>query len=341
MGVSTTTNRVTYSGDGVTLSFSFPYYFFAQADLKVKIYNELTGAVTAQVLGVDYTITGTPTTAGLYPSGGSVLKSVAPTTDEKIVIYRDGVKTQTYALLENGQISSSALVQQLDYITLILQRLQDQASRSVLLNEGLAETFDPTLPADIVLNGASKVPTLNSGGTGFDTADNWPSTTDISGASASATAAAASATAAAASAVSAAASDTASGISATAAAASAVSAAASAVSAAAAAASVVAQGPFTIADNNAVAADITNFKFLDTSNIGTFALRYSRGTAGGVARLVFYKDGAGTWVVAPPLEDGDPSGMTFTLVLSGLYQQVQYVSDNTGAGTAYWVGSSV
>ncbi len=118
-------------------------------------------------------------------------------------------------------------------------------------------------------------------------------------------------------------------------------AAASAVAAAASASAAITGGPFVIADNNVVAADITNLKFLTASQIATFAFAYTRGLLGGVARLQFYKDGSGTWIVAPPLEDGDPSGLTFTLVTVGLYQQVQYVSDATGAGTAAWTGANV
>lgn len=336
MGVSTTTNRVGYVGDGATVSFSFPYYFFAQANLKVLTFNTVTGAIILKTLGVDYTISGTPDAQGRYTSGGSVVFGSAPASTIDIVIYRDPTQSQSYALLQNETINSVAIVQQMDYLTLLVQRLQDQATRSLHLAEGYAPAFSMVFPSDMSIddNAVSKVPLTNDTGLGWADSADWPTADQINTAEASAIAAAASASAASASATAAAASATSASSSATA-------AAASAAAAAASAAAAITGGPFTIADSQAVAADITNLKFLTAARIATFAFAYTRGVTGGVARLVFYKNGAGTWVVAPPLEDGDPSGLTFTLAVSGLYQQVQYVSDNSGAGTSSWTGANV
>lgn len=163
MSVSTTTNRVAYAGDGSTLSFSFPYYFFRTTDVLVKKYDTLLGGITTLALGVDYSVTGTPNAQGFYPSGGAVLLVVAPLATDIISVYRAPVQTQTYALLQNGNINSTALVQQMDYLTLLIQRLEDQVSRSVALPDGDGSTFSSILPEGIALNPGVAIIINNTG----------------------------------------------------------------------------------------------------------------------------------------------------------------------------------
>ena len=155
MGVSSLPNRISYVGDGATTAFSFPYYFTAKADLFVYLYDTLLGGVTLQALATDYTISGSVNAQGLYQTGGTVTMVVAPISTSILVIVRSPTMLQNYALLQNGQISSSALVQQLDYLTLLVQRLEDQVSRSSILSDGMGATFDPTLPTNLVLNPGS------------------------------------------------------------------------------------------------------------------------------------------------------------------------------------------
>lgn len=321
MSLSDTDVKSKYNGDGATTTFAIPFPEIEEYDDEVEVVtiDESTTPPTETVktLTTHYTITGT-----------NVIFGVAPASTLKVLVSKKmNLVQSTFDGDPNGAYPALDAEEMYDRMVNMMQILDEKMQRAPKWRKSYVTNVNPLLPDPV----AAKCIVWNSAATGFE---NGPTTTDISGAAASATAAAASAAAAATSASSA-------STSATNAATSATNAAASAAAAAASAAAVVAQGPFTIANNQAAPANITNFILLDTSNIGTYAFRYSRGSLGGVARLVFYKNGAGTWVVAPPLEDGDPSGMTFTLVLSGLYQQVQYTSDNTGAGTAYWVGSSI
>lgn len=164
MSVSTTTNRVAFQGSGSSYPFSFP--FFAQSDLRVYLYDATSGAATLQTLNTNYTIAGTVDSQGLYSSGGTIITASSIPTGLKVVIFRTPSQVQNYTLLQNGNINSKALVQQLDYITLLTQSLQDQASRSVHLAEGYGLTFDSTLPANINLM-ANQSLIVNSGATGF------------------------------------------------------------------------------------------------------------------------------------------------------------------------------
>ncbi len=339
------TSRNTYTGNGSVSNYSYSYPIEADADLIVRVLSPA-GVQHTLVLTTDYTVND----AG-DPDGGSIdlvagsrawLTANKLTTSWKIIVRRRVELTQEVQFSAAGGNLLSILQDELDRVVMQMQGMQDELNRSVKLPETLiASDFDPTLPADFIVNGVSKVPATNASANGWQSASTWPSIDNINNAQSYADDAEASATAAAASqsaaAVSAAAAATAQGLAEDAQAA----AEAAQLAAEAAAATVVAQGPFTIVDSQVGAADITNFKFLTSSAVGSFVLRYTRGLLGGVMTLRFYKDGAGVWNIAPPLEDGEPSGLTLTLATVGLYQQVQYESDNTGAGQAHWVGSSI
>jgi len=77
MTISSTTNRVSYTGNGVTTAFAFSNPFQVQADLKVLLVLISTGAETLQTITTHYTISGT-TTNGVYPNGGTVNMVTAP-----------------------------------------------------------------------------------------------------------------------------------------------------------------------------------------------------------------------------------------------------------------------
>jgi hypothetical protein len=223
MGISTTTNRVVFAGNGSSTVFPFAYEFFSQSDLKVFLYSS--SAINAQTLNTHYTISGSPNLQGVYTQGGSVVTTCAVPTGSLVVLTRDPSLVQNYSLLQNGSINSVALVQQLDYLTLLIQRLQDKASRAMLLQDGSAQQFDPQIPFVLA---ASSVLITNSTATGWT---QGPQADQIFGAQSAAISAAASRVAAAASAASAAVSDASAQSSAVSAGNNAISAASAALSA--------------------------------------------------------------------------------------------------------------
>ncbi len=165
MGISSTTNRVSYMGDGSSATFPFAYYFDGQADLKVFLYGSSAGSITAQVLNTNYTVSGTPNAEGIYTQGGSVIFASAIPSTHMVVITRDPSQIQDYALLQGGAINSKALVNQLDYMTLLIQRLQDEATRNVGLRDGHGSAFDTKFPPQALT--ACSVIMVNSSATGF------------------------------------------------------------------------------------------------------------------------------------------------------------------------------
>lgn len=138
MAVTEASGRFTYTGNGSTTSFPFPNLFFLDSDLKVIVTTTLTGAESAKVLNTDYTVSG----AG-NPSGGSVEMAVAPTSLEKIVIYRDPEAIQSLDLIENDQIPAEEVEKAFDKVVLLAQRFLDLMGRSLRLPDGYVGTFDP------------------------------------------------------------------------------------------------------------------------------------------------------------------------------------------------------
>src|SRR6185312_3467613 len=151
MGVSTSTNRKTYSGDGTTTTFSFPYYFFSQSDLNVYLWDTVAGTVSSQVLNTDYTISGTADSSGNYPNGANVVFGSAPSTTQIIVIVRNPSQVQNTSITFGGNLSSVAIVKQFDYLTLLIQRMQDQINRALILPDGVGGTWSGALPANAPL----------------------------------------------------------------------------------------------------------------------------------------------------------------------------------------------
>lgn len=188
MTVSSTTNRVSYTGNGVTTAFAFSHPFQSQSDLKVILVTIADGTEAVQTITTHYTISGT-TTNGVYASGGTVNMVTAPSSSYKLVIYRDPALTQTVDLVENDALPAETLEQGLDKAMLVAQRTRELTDRAVVLPDGFTGTFDTTLPTDI--NTADTALVVNSAGNGWDVG---PTITDIADAATNATAAAASAT---------------------------------------------------------------------------------------------------------------------------------------------------
>lgn len=148
MTISSTTNRVAYTGNGATTAFSFPYAFFAQADLVVISTIIATGVQTTKALTTDYTISGTVDSLGHYSSGGTVTAVTAPASTVTWTIYRDPAATQTTDLVANDALPAESLEAAFDYQSIVNQRTREIASRSLLQPEGDSATIG-RLPAKV------------------------------------------------------------------------------------------------------------------------------------------------------------------------------------------------
>lgn len=139
MTVSTTSPRVSYSGDSTTGndgtgSFAYSKYFINDADLKVVKTVTSTGVETTLTLTTDYTISGTKTN-GVYPSGATVVinsgEGKYPLTTETITIINDPSPTQTIDYTANDAFPAETHERGLDKLTTLVQRLDDRADRAL------------------------------------------------------------------------------------------------------------------------------------------------------------------------------------------------------------------
>jgi hypothetical protein len=144
MTINSTQSRKSYSGNGVTTSFPFPYPFLADADL-VAVLTKTDGTFVTKTLTTDYTVTG----AGTADSG-NVDMIVPPAIGESLVIYRDPAATQLTHWVDNDALPADTLENAFDKLTTIAQRVKDLVTRSIRLDDGDPTTGGITLPSAAV-----------------------------------------------------------------------------------------------------------------------------------------------------------------------------------------------
>jgi hypothetical protein len=184
MTISSTTNTVSYTGNGSTTAFAVPYAFFGTgttSEIQVVEVVIATGAETVKSNGSDYTV------AGGSGTTGTVTAATAPASTVKWVINRATTQTQETDYVENDPFPAESHEEALDRLTAIDQEQQRALDRTAQLPDGYTGSFDPTLPVDIT---GSAVLAFNAGATAFEIG---PTTAAISGAAAEAAAAAVSA----------------------------------------------------------------------------------------------------------------------------------------------------
>lgn len=155
MTVSSTQNRVSYTGNGVTTAFAFPYRFLTNADL-VVYENEV-----LQVITTDYTVIGAGDDAG-----GTVTFVSAPANGLEIVILRDPAITQELDLVENDSLPAESVEDAFDRLTMIAQRLDDRIDRSFVLSDAAIAAADLTIPIPV----ADEVLKWNAAGDALESA---------------------------------------------------------------------------------------------------------------------------------------------------------------------------
>lgn len=134
-------NRKSYTGNGVTTTFSYNFAFTAQADLVV-----LVNGVT-QVLSSNYTISGSTDSIGRYLSGANVVFTSAPANAASIVIYADPTVQQVIDLTPNDNLPAETVEMGFDRLTLMVRRLKDRVDRAFGLSDSDTSTASLTLPS--------------------------------------------------------------------------------------------------------------------------------------------------------------------------------------------------
>jgi hypothetical protein len=153
MTIPNVSSHIDHAGNDVTLQFAMPYYFLLATDLLVTLYDSA-GLGTPLIINVEYTVTG----AG-DPAGGYINVFVAPATDEVLSIIVDPPITQLSHYVQNQPFPSATLEGNLDKLTQICQRLDDQLGRSLVINGTSGPSVTINGPATggfpLLINGGS------------------------------------------------------------------------------------------------------------------------------------------------------------------------------------------
>jgi len=132
--VLSTTNQVTYTGDGTTFSFSVPFKVLTAPDLIVKV----NGII--QVLTTNYTV-------ALLTNSATVNFVTPPPNTQSVVIQRNIQYTQPISLRSQGFFTPSSIENALDRLEMQVQQLFNQVPPLPILGSFASATSTPALTA--------------------------------------------------------------------------------------------------------------------------------------------------------------------------------------------------
>jgi hypothetical protein len=156
MTVSSTSNRKTFTGDGVTVAFgTSPVVFFEEGDLTVYKVVTATGVATLQTITTDYAVTGGS------GSTGTVTAVVAPAVGETYVIVRELDLTQEVDFVNNEATDAEVAEDALDRLVMIAQQLSAKIGRALVFADSDVSGASTVLPTPV----ASSLVGWNSLGT--------------------------------------------------------------------------------------------------------------------------------------------------------------------------------
>jgi microcystin-dependent protein len=142
MTVSSTTTKVSYSGNGSTTVFAYTFKIFADADLTVIVRTDSTGAEVTKTLTTDYTVSG----AGNV-SGGNVTFVTAPASGETVVIKRNLALTQPTDYTPNDPFPAASHENALDRQMFVAQQQEERFGRALVFPE--TDTASTTIPNSV------------------------------------------------------------------------------------------------------------------------------------------------------------------------------------------------
>ena len=125
MTVSSSTNRVSYAGNGSTTVFPYTYKIFDEDDLTV-ILRAANGTETVQTITSQYTVSGVGNAGG-----GNVTMLTAPASGATLVILREQDLIQELDIVPNDPFPADSLEGALDKLTFMVQQHEETLGRTI------------------------------------------------------------------------------------------------------------------------------------------------------------------------------------------------------------------
>ena len=122
MTISTTTSKVSYTGNGVTDAFAYTFKIFADSEVTVYVDNVL------KTLTTHYTVSGAGTA-----SGGNVTFTAGniPASSTSVVLLRNITKTQLTDYVENDSFPAETHESALDKLTMLVQDVDNAVTGDI------------------------------------------------------------------------------------------------------------------------------------------------------------------------------------------------------------------
>lgn len=139
MTVETSTSRVQYATNGTTGPWSVPFYFLADADLRV-VYANAAGAETELVLTTDYSVTG-----AANPAGGSVTTVASYASGGTVTVLRSVAVLQPTDYTDTDAFPAETLERNLDRLTMLDQQALEVLGRAMVF--AVSDTASAQLPS--------------------------------------------------------------------------------------------------------------------------------------------------------------------------------------------------
>jgi hypothetical protein len=129
MTISSTTVKVSYSGNGSTTVFAYTFKILDDDEIQVIIRTS-DGTETIKTKTTDYTVSGVGSAGG-----GNITFLTAPVTGQTVVLKRNTTKTQETDYVANDPFPANSHEEALDRVTMIAQEIQEELQRSIKLSK--------------------------------------------------------------------------------------------------------------------------------------------------------------------------------------------------------------
>jgi hypothetical protein len=160
INISDVEPRVQYTATSGQTSFTVPFEFFVNADLKVYNGSTLLSFAASPADATEYSVTG----AGVTGGGSITLGSPGATVNDIITISRDIAIARTTDFPTSGAFQIASLNEELDKIVAMCGQLERDLKFSPRASATTSNTFDITFPNLV----AGKLLGVNSSGNGLE-----------------------------------------------------------------------------------------------------------------------------------------------------------------------------
>jgi hypothetical protein len=129
MTISSTTVKVSYSGNGSTTVFAYTFKILDDDEIQVIIRTS-DGTETIKTKTTHYTVSGVGSSGG-----GNITFLTAPTSLQTVVLKRNTTRTQETDYVANDPFPANSHEEALDRVTMITQEIQEELTRSIKLSK--------------------------------------------------------------------------------------------------------------------------------------------------------------------------------------------------------------